>query len=197
MIKIMFKVIPMLLILLYACTTVGRRNRYQSLILLGLFFCMLGDGLLIWFVIGLSAFLIGHLFYISAFFRLWTFSWLRFATIVPISIYSTWIGREIVRSLIEKGEHNLIIPVICYVTVISLMGWAAFMTGNAAAITGGVLFVISDSILSWNKFIDDVAFSGPMIMLTYYAAQFCIANSIRMKPSFHLSKGLKSEWPIQ
>ncbi|WP_311280639.1 hypothetical protein [Peribacillus simplex] len=34
---------------------------------------MLGDGLLIWFVLGLSAFLIGHLFYISAFFRLWTF----------------------------------------------------------------------------------------------------------------------------
>ena len=196
-IKIMFKVIPMLLILLYACTNAGRRDRYQSLILLGLFFCMLGDGLLIWFVIGLSAFLIGHLFYISAFFRLWTFSWLRFATILPISIYSTWIGREIVRSLNEKGEHNLIIPVICYVTVISLMGWTAFMTGNATAITGGVLFVISDSILSWNKFIDDVAFSGPLIMLTYYAAQFCIANSIRMKPAFHLSKGLKSERPIQ
>lgn len=194
-INIMFKVIPMLLILLYACTTVGRRNRYQSLILLGLFFCMLGDGLLIWFVIGLSAFLIGHLFYISAFFRLWSFSWLRFATIVPICIYSSWIGREIVRSLIEKGEHNLIIPVICYITVISLMGWAAFMTGNAAAIIGGVLFVISDSILSWNKFIDEVAYSGPLIMLAYYAAQFCIANSIRMKPSFHLSKGLKSERP--
>ncbi|WP_144527278.1 lysoplasmalogenase [Peribacillus simplex] len=194
-IKIMFKVIPMLLILLYACTNVGRRDRYQSFILLGLFFCMLGDGLLIWFVIGLCAFLIGHLFYISAFFRLWTFSWLRFATILPISIYSTWIGREIVRSLIDKGEHDLIIPVICYVTVISLMGWAAFMTGNAAAIIGGVLFVISDSILSWNKFIDDVAYSGPLIMLTYYAAQFCIANSIRRKPSFHLSKGLKSERP--
>lgn len=69
------------------------------------------------------------------------------------------------------------------------------MTGNAAAIIGGVLFVISDSILSWNKF--NVAFSGPLIMLTYYAAQFCIANSIGMKPSFHLSKGLKSERPIQ
>ncbi|MBO0998191.1 lysoplasmalogenase [Bacillus sp. SD075] len=196
-IKVLFKVIPMLLILLYACTNVGRRDRYPSLILLGLFFCMLGDGLLIWFVIGLSAFLIGHLFYISAFFRLWAFSWFRFATILPISIYSTWIGREIVRSLIEKGEHDLIIPVICYVTVISLMGWAAFMTGNTAAIIGGVLFMISDSILSWNKFIDDVAFSGPLIMLTYYAAQFCIANSIRMKASFHLSKGLQGERPIQ
>ncbi|MGE7588719.1 lysoplasmalogenase [Peribacillus sp. NPDC101480] len=195
-IKILFKILPMLLILLYARTNVRRRDRYQSLIFLGLFFCMLGDGLLIWFVIGLSAFLIGHLFYITAFLGLWNFSWLRFATIVPISIYSTWISREIVHSLIERGEHNLIIPVICYVTVISLMGWAAFMTGNTAAIIGGVLFVISDSILSWNKFIDDVAYSGPMIMLTYYAAQFCIANSIRMKPSFHLSKGLKSERPI-
>ena len=80
-IKIIFKIIPMLLILLYACTNVGRQDRYKSLILLGLFFCMLGDGLLIWFVIGLFAFLIGHLFYISAFFKLWTFSWLRFATI--------------------------------------------------------------------------------------------------------------------
>ncbi|MDM5361492.1 lysoplasmalogenase [Peribacillus sp. ACCC06369] len=196
-IKIMFKVIPMLLILLYACTTGGTHDRYQSLILLGLFFCMLGDGLLIWFVIGLSAFLIGHLFYISAFFKLWTFSWLRFATILPIIIYSTWIGREIVLALIEKGENSLIIPVICYVTVISLMGWAAFMTGNAAAIIGGVLFVISDSILSWNKFIEDVAFSDPLIMLTYYTAQFFMARSIRMSPSFHLSKGSKRELPIK
>ncbi|MGE7186305.1 lysoplasmalogenase [Peribacillus sp. NPDC006672] len=196
-IKIMFKIVPMLLILLYAGATGRRQDRYQSLILLGLFFCMLGDGLLIWFVIGLSAFLIGHLFYISAFFKLWTFSWLRFATIFPIGVYSTWIGREIVLSLIEKGENSLIIPVICYVTVISLMGWAAFMTGNTAAIISGVLFVISDSILSWNKFIDDVTFSGPLIMLTYYTAQFFMAYSIRTKPSFHLSKGLESERPIQ
>lgn len=54
------KVIPILWILLYASKTGERGNRYQIAILLGLFFCMLGDGLLIWFLIGLSAFLIGH-----------------------------------------------------------------------------------------------------------------------------------------
>ncbi|MBK5485598.1 lysoplasmalogenase [Peribacillus sp. TH16] len=184
-IKILFKIIPMLLILLYAYTkNEGKRTRYQFLILLGLLFCMLGDGLLIWFVIGLSAFLIGHLFYIAAFLNTWSFSWIRFATILPIAGYSTWIGREIVLSLIEKGENSLIIPVICYVTVISLMGWAAFMTGNVAAIIGGLLFVISDSILSWNKFVEDITFSGPLIMLTYYTAQFFIANSISSKPAF-------------
>ncbi|MFJ7752679.1 lysoplasmalogenase [Peribacillus muralis] len=197
LLKISCKVIPMLLILLYASKTGAKGKRYPFLILLGLFFCMLGDGLLIWFLIGLSAFLIGHLFYIAAFLKSWNFSWRRFATILPIAIYSTIIGREIIRSLIETGENGLIIPVIGYVTVISLMGWTAIMTRNTAAIIGGILFVISDSILAWNKFIDVIAFSGPLIMLTYYAAQFFIAASIRSGPSFSLANALKDETPIR
>ncbi|MFD9626260.1 hypothetical protein [Peribacillus muralis] len=48
--------------------------------------------MLIWFLIGLSAFLIGHLFNIAAFQKLWSFSWLRFATIVPIAVHSTVMG---------------------------------------------------------------------------------------------------------
>ena len=179
-IKILFKVIPMILIMFYAYTkNAERMTRYQQLVLFGLFFCMLGDGLLIWFIIGLIAFLVGHIFYIAAFLNNWSFSWLRMSSIIPIAVYSTWIGREIVLSLAEKGEHSLIIPVICYVTVISLMGWTAFMTGNPAAIIGGLLFVLSDSILSWNKFVGDITFAGPLIMLTYYTAQFFIASSIR------------------
>ncbi|MFJ7639695.1 lysoplasmalogenase [Peribacillus sp. NPDC097225] len=184
-IKILFKIIPMILILFYAYTkNMDRMTRYQQLVLLGLFFCMLGDGLLIWFVIGLTAFLIGHIFYIAAFLNQWNFSWLRMASILPIGVYSTWIGREIVLSLADKGESSLIIPVICYITVISIMGWAAFMTGKAAAIIGGLLFVISDSILSWNKFVEDITFAGPLIMLTYYTAQFFIATSIRPKYAY-------------
>ncbi|WP_285768048.1 lysoplasmalogenase [Peribacillus sp. SI8-4] len=197
LLKILCKVIPMLLILLYASKIGGTRNIYQTLILLGLFFCMLGDGLLIWFLIGLSAFLIGHLFYIAAFLKSWSFSWLRFATILPITLYSTVIGREIIFSLIETGDNGLIFPVIGYVTVISLMGWTAIMTRNTAAIIGGILFVISDSILAWNKFIDVIAFSGPLIMLTYYAAQFFIASSIRKDASFGFVNGLKNETPSQ
>ncbi|KWW21045.1 hypothetical protein AS888_15615 [Peribacillus simplex] len=195
LLKISCKVIPMLLILLYASKKGGRGNRYQIPILLGLFFCLIGDGLLIWFLIGLSAFLIGHLFYIAAFLKSWNFSWLRFATILPIAAYSTVICRQIILSLIETGENGLIIPVIGYVTVISLMGWTAMMTRNAVAIIGGMLFVISDSILAWNKFIDVIAFSGPLIMLTYYAAQFFIAASIRKDPSFGFANGLKNETP--
>lgn len=185
-IKIFFKIIPMLLILFYAyIKSAERMNRYQLLVLLGLFFCMLGDGLLIWFIVGLSAFLIGHLFYISAFLNNWRFSWLRMVSILPIAAYSIWIGREIVLSLVAKGENSLIFPVICYIVVISLMGWTAIMTGNVPTIIGGLLFVLSDSLLSWNLFIEDITFSGPMIMLTYYTAQFLIATSIRPTPSYY------------
>lgn len=185
-IKIFFKIIPMILILFYAyIKSAERMNRYQLLVLLGLFFCMLGDGLLIWFIVGLSAFLIGHLFYISAFLNNWRFSWLRLASILPIAAYSIWIGREIVLSLVAKGESSLIFPVICYIIVISLMGWTAIMTGNVPTIIGGLLFVISDSLLSWNLFIEDITFSGPMIMLTYYTAQYLIATSIRPTPSYY------------
>lgn len=181
-VKLTFKIIPMLLILLYAFLLKREHlTPYQKWIIIGLFFCMLGDGLLHWFIIGLSAFLIGHLFYIVAFIKKWEFTMLRFLTIIPIAIYSVMIGNEIVNALLSQDKNNLVIPVICYIFVISIMGWTAIMTGNWSAIIGGLLFVVSDSILSWNMFVSDVDYSHILIMSTYYAGQFFIANSCRRK----------------
>lgn len=73
---------------------------------------------------------------------------------------------------------GLVIPVMIYVTVISLMLWSAMMTGSVWAMIGSLLFVISDSILAWNMFIEDIPDAGVLIMTTYYAAQFMIARSI-------------------
>jgi alkenylglycerophosphocholine/alkenylglycerophosphoethanolamine hydrolase len=179
-VKLLFKLIPMWLIIVYAYIRIPTpRRRYHWLLLIGLFFCMLGDGLLGWFIVGLSAFLIGHLFYLSGFLSNWRFSKPRFATLVPIALYGSFMGWEIVHALIQDNNEALIIPVILYVSVISLMLWSAIMTGHRWAIIGSILFTISDSILSWNLFVSDISFSGPLIMTTYYAAQFCIAYSIR------------------
>lgn len=178
-VKLLFKLIPMWLMIGYACLQLpSRKTRTHYLILAGLFFCMLGDGLLIWFVIGLTAFLIGHLFYMTGFFSQWRFSVIRFITIVPIGAYSFFMGKELITALELSGKDTLIIPVLAYITVISFMLWSAIMTANPWAITGSVLFVISDSILSWNMFISDVPNSGVLIMSTYYSAQFLIARSL-------------------
>ena len=169
----------MILIIYYGyLSKIMNSGKYPFIILIGLFFCMLGDSLLIWFIIGLTMFLIGHLFYIGGFLTRWTFSWLRFITIVPIIIYAVLIGRRLVHSLETNGEQGLIIPVIIYLTVISFMFWSAMMNRNKFAIFGSALFIISDSVLAWNKFISNVSFSDEIIMITYYLAQFFIAKSI-------------------
>ncbi|MFP3472641.1 lysoplasmalogenase family protein, partial [Micrococcus sp. SIMBA_144] len=54
----------------------------------------------------------------------------------------------------------------------------AIMTGNKWAISGSLLFVLSDSILSWNMFVAAIPYSDVLIMSTYYSAQFLIAGSL-------------------
>jgi len=180
--KLLFKIIPMALIAAYAYLQFpANGKRYHWIVLIGLIFCMMGDGLLGWFMIGLSAFLIGHLFYMSAFLSAWRFSVVRLAAILPIAGYAIYMGNELVQALTRDKETHLIGPVLVYLTVISFMAWSAFMTGNKRAIAGSLLFVASDSILSWNMFVSDVEYSGPLIMLTYYSAQFLIADSLREK----------------
>jgi len=179
-VKILFKLIPMLLIIRYAYLQFSAKKTITHwLILIGLFFCMLGDGLIGEFVVGLSAFLIGHLFYLAGFLSRWHFSKVRLAIILPISLYAFMIGREIVAALLRDGNNVLIVPVLIYMIAISLMAWSAIMTGNKWAIIGSILFVLSDSILSWNMFVSDIAFSDQLIMTTYYTAQFLIAHSLR------------------
>jgi alkenylglycerophosphocholine hydrolase len=177
--KVTFKLIPMVLIIIYAYLHFNTNPKpTQWIILTGLFICMLGDGLIAGsFIFGLAAFLAGHLFYLFGFTRTWKFSKTRFAMIIPIFCYSFLISNELVKALIKNGSSNLVIPVIAYVLVISLMAWSAIMTGNKWAIGGSILFVLSDSILSWNMFISDVPQSSLLIMSTYYTAQFLIAHS--------------------
>ncbi|MFD2446478.1 lysoplasmalogenase [Bacillus sp. CGMCC 1.16607] len=178
-IKLTFKIIPMLLILYFAFQIkITNNGKFPWIIITGLFFCMLGDGLLIWFVVGLTAFLIGHLFYFGGFLTRWSFSWPKFLSIIPIAIYSTTIGYQLLDSIYDKGEEALVIPVIFYVFVISIMYWSAIMTGSKLATAGSTLFVISDSVLAWDKFVSDIPYAGVIIMITYYSAQFLIAHTV-------------------
>ena len=181
-VKLLFKLIPMALILLYAYMGVAERQpqeRSHRIVLCGLFFCMIGDGTLRWFVVGLSAFLIGHLFYLSAFFRHRRMTPVRTAALVPIALYAGFFGWKLVHALQQDGDTGLIAPVLLYVTVIGTMAWSAILSGNRFAIVGSLLFLASDSVLSWNLFVGDVPHSGVWIMTTYYAAQFLIASSVR------------------
>lgn len=191
-IKMLFKLIPMWLIIAYAVLLLLKnRTFFHWMIVTGLVFCMFGDYLLQWFVIGLSSFLIGHLFYMAGFFSRWRFSMLRALSIVPLTAFGIWAGMRIVGSILADGDASLAVPVIAYIVVILVMTWSAFMSGNGWAMIGSLLFTASDTILAFNKFVDSVPQSGIWIMLTYYTAQFCIARSISKnfdEDSFHLPR---------
>jgi Predicted membrane protein len=178
-VKLLFKIIPMLLIITYTFLHIPQNSkRLHWATFIGLIFCMCGDGLLDWFVVGLSAFLIGHLCYMTGFFSEWRFSAWRLASIVPIAVYAAYMGTQLVQALQDDDKGGLIIPVIAYITVIAVMTWSAIMTGRLWATIGSLLFLASDSILSWNLFVSDITYSGILIMSTYYAAQYCISRNV-------------------
>ncbi|MGE7691667.1 lysoplasmalogenase [Lysinibacillus sp. NPDC097214] len=175
---LIFKVIPMLLIIILAATPKNLGiKKYQLLIVIGLVFCMVGDYTLQWFLIGLTSFLIGHIFYIFAFFSTNERQVPTWAKIVLL-VYGVSMAVWIAGTVFSSGEVVLGIAVIAYISVILTMGWTAIRTGSTFATIGALLFISSDSYLSINKFVMPLPFSHEVIMLTYYGAQILIALSI-------------------
>ena len=135
---------------------------------LGVLLSLAGDVLLMisldrLFLPGLAAFLLAHLSYITGFrAELTTFSVWSLILLVFIAINVSRLIRRIVGAMRAKGENQLILPVIVYGIVISLMLYATMTTLSNLAWTplgaflvsaGALLFVASDGILAWMKFV--------------------------------------------
>lgn len=135
---------------------------------LGILLSLVGDVLLMisldrLFLPGLAAFLLAHLSYITGFraelttVNVWSLILLAF-----IAINASRLLRRIVGAMRARGENTLILPVIVYGIVISIMLYAAMSTTSnltwsplAAFLVsaGALLFVASDVILAWMKFV--------------------------------------------
>jgi len=152
---------------------------------LGILFSLVGDVLLIsferMFLLGLIAFLLGHISYITGFkeeliaITAWS---LILAVFIAINIGR--LLRRIVGAMRTKGENRLVPPVILYGTVISVMLYAAMSTiYNPAWKTtaaffvslGAFLFCASDAILAWNKFVSPVRNGRVWNITLYYLGQ--------------------------
>ncbi|MGB3005417.1 MAG: lysoplasmalogenase [Chitinophagaceae bacterium] len=156
-------------------------------IVLALFFSLAGDVLLmfqekksIFFLLGLSAFLLAHIFYILFFHKIRikeqvkSNPWFLLIVIVYYAGLMYWI-------LPYLGDMKL--PVRIYGIVISFMLMLAmhlFFIKNKNAgkwmLAGAILFVISDSVLALNKFYQSFEWAGTVIMSTYGLAQLFITE---------------------
>jgi uncharacterized membrane protein YhhN len=152
---------------------------------LGLLFSLAGDVLLIsfekLFLLGLIAFLLAHLSYITGFREeLATLTAWRLILAVLIAINVGFLLQRIVRAMRTRGENGLVVPVIIYGTIISVMLYAAMSTifnpawkPNASFFVslGAFLFCASDAILAWNKFVSPVRNGREWNISLYYLGQ--------------------------
>lgn len=154
-------------------------------VFVGLCLGFLGDLFLLrrnMFLPGLAAFLAGHVFYAAGFSQApWTVRWWAIVLFLP-AIFAY--GIYLTRYLREHNRENYIIPVWFYVTGIYLM----FINGLNMELFlarpvpwfffGAILFVVSDAILAWNRFIREVRGAQLYILGTYYLSQICIVRGI-------------------
>lgn len=162
---------------------------------LGILFSLVGDVLLMssldrFFVLGLVAFLFAHIGYLVGFrdaatdLSAWSLIWLAF-----IAINASRLLRRITGAMRLKSEDKLVLPVVAYGVVISLMLYAAMSTiydqdwkTNAAFLVslGAILFVASDAILAWMKFVSPVKNGRVWNIALYHLGQIgLVTGAIR------------------
>jgi uncharacterized membrane protein YhhN len=129
-------------------------------------------------VIGLGAFLVGHVAYIVGFALLDadTSDYLLGAAIVAIP--ALVLGTRFVRALRGGGNGELTVPVIAYVLAIAAMVVSAIAVGNAYAIAGATLFFVSDSLIAEQRFVQPRRAVPVLIMVTYHLAQAGLVVSL-------------------
>lgn len=175
------------LILFFWTQSTALQKPIRILTVFALLFSLLGDVLLMfddlsanYFMMGLIAFLMAHLFYILLFLKY------RDKNRKPI-----WFGLLLIVYGIgmfyglKDGLGEMLVPVIFYMMVILVMVisayWRTKTLGKWSYILvffGALFFMISDSLLAINKFHTALPLSNVSIMLTYALAQYFIVFGI-------------------
>ena len=179
----LFKPLTIILIIASVFSASWKEEKlYRSLILIGLFFSLAGDVFLInpqiYFLQGLVAFLVAHLCYIAAFYKAGKEKFKARS----LAVYS--IGLIIFLLIFQGVTENLKIAVVFYTLVISTMlcaalnFWLIKKTPKALfALSGASFFVVSDSVLAFNRFTHEFYLAKLILLSTYFLAQWLIARS--------------------
>lgn len=150
--------------------------------------CWFGDLLLVrgeqptFFIAGLGAFLLGQIGYAITFFRNnddnFEVNLIRKLPLIPMLLVA--IAVFILRALIPH-LGDMLVPVVVYtlaITIMVLMAIGRYNKTNTLSfvlvLIGGLFFMLSDSLIAFNKFVEPITDARFWIMATYGLAQFLI-----------------------
>lgn len=129
------------------------------------------------FISGLVSFLAAHVAYIVLFASIGQSPavLLSMPLVLP-AVGLIAVSLALLRIILRHVSGELRLPVMVYCTALVLMGLTAFATERPPIIIGAMMFVASDAILAWEKFVEPAASARkpPMrlaVWVLYYAAQ--------------------------
>ena len=157
---------------------------YGRTLLVGLTLCALGDALLlpaeppVWFRLGLSAFLLGHVAYVGAFAQM-PLDATAFGVAAALAAPAAF---AVHRWLRPHVPDSMRIPVQIYLVVIATMlavsVAAAQGSGRWAIAVGAVAFAVSDLSVARGRFVAPGFSNGAWGLPLYFGAQLVLASSV-------------------
>ena len=170
----------------------GTSRSFKPLLLTALLASLAGDVLLMlpgkFFLAGLASFLVAHLFYIALLKRSnGPARWFP----NRIALATTLVFGAAMYGLLWSGLRGSVLAgaVAAYVVVIALMaaqaiGRATVLRNRPATLVavGACFFMLSDTLLALNRFVQPLPMVGLWVLGTYYVAQILLARNLLTRP---------------
>lgn len=175
---------------------------------LSLIFSCIGDILFIekrkdLFLYGVFVYLIVHIFYIIIFLieiksdKKYLKEQIKFVSMIKISIpfiiYLIYFLNILYPKLNNNREEtkDLFIPIVIYGFIIISMGYISYLRekklpGFWSVFLGALFFILSDSLLAYNRFVSQISLAGLSVMFTYGLGQYLITIGIlQLQNKYH------------
>lgn len=178
---------PLVLVLLIAAAVAfGDRvgTLRWALTVVALVFSLAGDTFLMLprdlFIVGLGSFLLAHLAYVAAFNTAAPPFVLTAVASGAVVLVGGAVFSKLRAGMVRMGSTELLFPVTLYALAIVAMVVSAIATAgrpdwtagaSALAIGGALLFLVSDGVIGWMRFVRPLRWGPLAIIVTYHLAQ--------------------------
>ncbi|TAM89675.1 MAG: hypothetical protein EPN43_06705 [Jatrophihabitans sp.] len=126
------------------------------------------------FLLGLAAFLVGHLCYLVGFLRHGVHPPFLLAGLLIVGGTAGLALPRVLGSVRARRDGTLFAAVAGYAAVVGVMAIAAVGTGAILTAAGGLLFLGSDTALARDRFVAPVARGPLLVIVSYHLGQLLI-----------------------
>lgn len=166
---------------LSALIAVAVTEDVATAVVVALAFSLAGDVFLMLprnlFIFGLGSFLMAHSAYFIAFRPIPDEWWIPAAWLLPVGVLLVLKMKDGAGKLFPALVAYMIAIIAMVVAAASEMWESEAISSWPLAATGAGLFMASDALIGWNRFVESLAWAPVAIIVTYHVAQMLLVES--------------------